>query len=516
MAQNKASTDDDTVPGTEIMCDWEEPSNDPNDPLNWSKTWKYIIITTQFLFLFVAVESALSMGPMFPLFAAEFNLNDTQLSLLSGACVLALGYSNFIIVPFSNIFGRRLTSLIFCALGIGSCIWQALATSHSSLLGARVVNGVATATSETILVQVIADMLFLHERGLWTGVYFTGYFMGLFIGPVIAGNIAERFGWRSFFWLSLAMSCFNFLTLLIFFPETKFHRRNIDETRSLELDSTQPSITLDKDRTGHLENLEPALVTVGTGRPSKSQFRLWQGLEKHWKQFIVRDIISPFKFFFFPIIFWAGLNVAGPANLLLYWNLTESAFFSAPPYNFTPAGVGYTNFAFAIGGLVGLATAGPFSDWVAMKATRRNNGIREAEMRLPALIPYFITTVIGIVIGGLGYQNLWEWPIILVVGFGLSGLCVTAVPTIVIAYAVDCYKPISGEIMVVATVIKNTCGFVMSYWVSTLAEKKGFITPTMVEFSLTIGPMLLGIPIYFFGKKLRKLSQNSFMNPEGE
>lgn len=111
------------------------------------------------------------MGPMFPLFAAEFNLNDTQLSLLSGACVLALGYSNFIIVPFSNIFGRRLTSLIFCALGIGSCIWQALAKSHSSLLGARVVNGVATATSETILVQVIADMLFLHERGLWTGVY---------------------------------------------------------------------------------------------------------------------------------------------------------------------------------------------------------------------------------------------------------------------------------------------------------------------------------------------------------
>jgi hypothetical protein len=312
------------------------------------------------------------------------------------------------------------------------------------------------------------------------------------------------------------MSCFNFLTLLIFFPETKFHRRNMDETRNLELDNTRPSITLDKDRTGHLENLEPPSMTVGTGRPSKSQFRLWQGLEKDWKQFIVRDIISPFKFFFFPIIFWAGLNVAGPANLLLFWNLTESAFFSAPPYNFTPAGVGYTNFAFAIGGLVGLATAGPFSDWVAMKATRRNNGIREAEMRLPALIPYFITTVIGIVIGGLGYQNLWEWPIILIVGFGFSGLCVTAVPTIVIAYAVDCYKPISGEIMVVATVIKNTCGFVMSYWVSTLAEKKGFITPTMVEFALTIGPMLLGIPIYFFGKKLRKLSQNSFMNSEGE
>jgi MFS family permease len=108
---------------------------------------------------------------MFPLFAAEFHLNDTQLSLLTGACVLALGFANFIIVPWSNTFGRRLASLTFCLLGIISCIWQALATSYTSMLAARVINGISTATSETLLVQVVADMFFLHERGLWTGVY---------------------------------------------------------------------------------------------------------------------------------------------------------------------------------------------------------------------------------------------------------------------------------------------------------------------------------------------------------
>lgn len=136
-----------------------------------TKLWLDLVMTTQFLFLFVSVESALSMGPMFPFFAAEFHLNDTQLSLLTGACVLALGYSNFVIVPCSNIFGRRLTSLVFCLLGVATCIWQALAKSHSSLLAARAVNGIATATSETLLVQVVTDMLFLHERGFWTGVY---------------------------------------------------------------------------------------------------------------------------------------------------------------------------------------------------------------------------------------------------------------------------------------------------------------------------------------------------------
>jgi hypothetical protein len=211
-----------------------------------------------------------------------------------------------------------------------------------------------------------------------------------------------------------------------------------------------------------------------------------------WRSFL-RDIISPFRVFFYPIIFWAGLLVSGPSNMLLFWNLTESTVLSAPPYNWDGGSVGNANFAFVVGGFLGLVTAGPFSDWIAGWATRRNNGVREAEMHLPALLPYGIITAVGIIIGGLGYERLWPWETILVIGYGLTGLSVTAVPTIVIAYAIDCYKPISGEIMVVATVLKNKCGFGMSYWVAPLAAKYRFLRPALVEFALTIEPMLLGI-----------------------
>lgn len=204
--------------------------------------------------------------------------------------------------------------------------------------------------------------------------------------------------------------------------------------------------------------------------------------------------------------------VAGPANLLLLWNLTESQLLGAPPYNWNPSQVGYANFAFVVGGLIGLATAGPFSDWIAKRATLRNNGIREAEMRLPALIPYVVLIAVGIVVGGLGYERTWSWPVILVIGYGFTGLCVTTVPTIAIAYAIDCYKPISGEIMVVATVLKNTCGFGMSYWVFPLAATNGFFTPAMVEFALTIGPPVFGALLYFYGKSLRRLTKNSSLH----
>ncbi len=130
-----------------------------------------IAVFSQSLFCFVNVMCALSLSPMSPLVGAEFGLDQSQLGLLTGVCVLTLGYSNFVIVPFSNIFGRRATSIIFALMTIGSTIWQATANSHGSLLGARVLNGFATATTESVMMQVVADMFFLHERGAWTGVY---------------------------------------------------------------------------------------------------------------------------------------------------------------------------------------------------------------------------------------------------------------------------------------------------------------------------------------------------------
>ncbi|KAJ5642869.1 uncharacterized protein N7484_005376 [Penicillium longicatenatum] len=66
-------------------------------------------------------------------------------------------------------------------------------------------------------------MLFLHEKRLWTGVYFMGYFLGLLIRPII-------------------------------------------KERNQGVESEQ------------LESVGRA-TKVGTGRPSKSQFKLWQAPE---------------------------------------------------------------------------------------------------------------------------------------------------------------------------------------------------------------------------------------------
>ncbi|KAF5016142.1 hypothetical protein F66182_12277, partial [Fusarium sp. NRRL 66182] len=311
------------IPGTEIMRDVGKihfvhgpkshqvlipyPSENADDPLNWTLKWKYITIGVQIIYTWVTVASALSMAPMFPLLQEEWNLSQTQLNLITGACVLALGYANFIIVPISNIFGRRFTCIIMAMLGAGTCIWEARAGSYSVLIGARIVNGIATATSETLMVQVICDVFFLHERGVWMGVYFCTYFLGLFVGPIISGAIASEHGWRSFFWLSMALSLLNIITLITFFPETRYHRTN-QLPAVVAMSAISPEDGLDKLALPHEIEYSASSNVIGTGRPTMSQFKLIARPDARWKSLIFKDIIFSGKAFFFPIIIWAGIT----------------------------------------------------------------------------------------------------------------------------------------------------------------------------------------------------------------
>lgn len=443
---------------------------------------------------------------MFPLLAEEFNLNDQQVSLLTGLNVITLGFANLLIIPLSNFLGRRPICIVFGFLVVLTNVWQALATSYQSLLAARACNGIVAATAETVMVQVIADMFFLHERGFWIGVYFTLFSSGAFLGPIISGNIAT-YGWRSFLWLSVALSAFSTLLLVFAFPETRYYRKIedtiADGSRPTILYSLQESVPDLEANNNHTQEF------IGRGKPSLRQFTAITMPEKNRLSSIVRDLITPAIVFFNPIVFWAALMLAGPADLLLLFNLTESGLLSSPEYGWSPAAVGYSNFAFFVGGIIGALTAGPFSDWLTYRSTLRNNGIREAEMRLPALIPFVCIFIISHVVGAVGYERLWPWQAIIICGFGFSGAAVTSIPTIAISYAVDSYTAISGEIMVVGTVMKNMLGFCLSYWIFDVHATAGWVSVYMVQFAVSMLPIVLAVPLFFYGKHLRRLTKDS-------
>jgi len=309
--------------------------------------------------------------------------------------------------------------------------------------------------------------------------------------------------------------------MYFFFPETKYTRepsiaqyQHNDEDvaiqEGMKAEDGESSIGNREyvERTG----LPPATTQVlGKGGPSYTQrFGFNLRPDKTEIKFLPRDVITPIQIAAYPIVIFGSCCLGFGANCLLVLNLLESPGFSSEPYFFSPSAVGFVNFALMGGGIFGLLAAGPFSDWVSMKLTIRNNGIREPEMRLPALIPFCIIGFIGLLVAGLGWENKWQWPVIVVVGFGLSGVLVMAIPTIGLTYAIDSYKPVAGQIAVVGTVVKNTFGFGMTYFVNDMAVEHGYLVPVMLLAALGVGiPIVGGILLWFFGKSCRRITRDS-------
>jgi len=178
--------DVDIIPGTDIVFETDAdssvagvpdlvlipaPSANSDDPLNWSPLWKGIILFNQFIFVFVSIMTPLAIAPMTPIFEHEFDKTIPQVNLLFGVAAITLGYANFLIVPAANVFGRRPITIICGVICVLANVWQALVTSFPSFIGARVISGLGAAANESIMPMIIADILFLHQRGRSMALY---------------------------------------------------------------------------------------------------------------------------------------------------------------------------------------------------------------------------------------------------------------------------------------------------------------------------------------------------------
>lgn len=173
------------------------------------------------------------------------------------------------------------------------------------------------------------------------------------------------------------------------------------------------------------------------GKPRKSQFGFMQKPDRQALHHVFRHIVTPFQIFFFPVVGWSALTFGFSSDTLLLVNLLQSQAFAAPPYNFPSQSVGFTNFSLLIGNIVAMAVAGPLSDWVAMRATRKNNGVREPEMRLMALLPFIGMYIIGLVLTGVGWQDHWTWEVIVIIGFSFISCACTSIMAITMTVRYD-------------------------------------------------------------------------------
>jgi len=229
--------------------------------------------------------------------------------------------------------------------------------------------------------------------------------------------MAEHVGWRSFFWLNVGLLGAVLLSQIFLFPETKWRRVHPDEvTNERHVNPAsefepEKRLQVTQQETVNVENVAERDPYLHRGKPSKQQFKLWQ-LDGNNMKTVLISFWIPWKLLSFPIVELAAFVVSWSASCFLTLNLTQSQAFAEPPYNFNSQSIGFFNFAILIGAFIGLATNGLLSDWISMKATRKNRGIREPEMRLPAMAIYVVIMIIGNFVVAFGYQYKWDWRVI--------------------------------------------------------------------------------------------------------
>lgn len=212
------------------------------------------------------------------------------------------------------------------------------------------------------------------------------------------------------------------------FPETAYNREEILAEVGAprpELDQTNGAGTLrsggsDEKGLGTADHDSDVEQSTGS-RPNYKRksylemLRLFNGT--FTTEPLFKIVLRPLGLICLPPVLWSALVESVTIGFVVAVTSNVDTAFSAT-YGFDSWQVGLCFISACIGSVVGIPAGGKFGDVVADYFTRRNNGIREPEMRLPAMIPSLITAPLALILYGVGIEKKLHW-ICPTIGLGL-------------------------------------------------------------------------------------------------
>ncbi len=134
------------------------------------------------------------------IYILDYHIKVEQVALTTGLYMLGLGIGSIIFSPTAILYGKRPIYLLGAVLFIISAVWCALSPNFTSLILARIFQGIAVSPVECLPSATIAEIFFLHERAFRIGVYTLLLLGGKNIVPLISAVIIQSLSWRWVFW----------------------------------------------------------------------------------------------------------------------------------------------------------------------------------------------------------------------------------------------------------------------------------------------------------------------------
>ncbi|KAI9813841.1 MAG: hypothetical protein M1827_003631 [Pycnora praestabilis] len=459
-----------------------QPSKDPNDPLNWPTWKKYVAFGNICAFTFFVNYSIGGFSPAFYSISLEFRKPMATVSDLLIWPVLVLGLGNFFWVPVALYLGKRPVFVVALLVLLLSNTWAAVSRSFGSLLGSRIVAAFVGSSTEALGAAIVNDIFFLHERSTKLSFYIICLSWGNSMGPLCCGFTVSALGWRWYAWISTILTGVNFLSVFLFFPETRFDRR-LDQQVDPETSIVEESKSLDKAPVA-------SAITRGSGSQSSGEslrtrksylqeLNPWSGIARGHS--FLHLFMRPFPLVLYPAVCWAFLSYSIILASVVAINILAPFILQTPPYNFSPAISGLTGIPGIIGNLVGGFMGGYFVDvYSRWRAHRNPHGTFEPESRLPLVILPWLIVPVGLLMFGYGTQDELHWAVMFV-GYGFVSVGLTAGPNIGMTYVLDSYYPVAAEALLVVNGLKNVVAFGFLYGIAPWVAASGYAKVSIVK-----------------------------------
>jgi MFS family permease len=270
------------------------------------------------------------------------------------------------LIPFALKFGSRSVYVLSSAAQLGVSIWAARTQTPGDWWGVNAVQCWLGSLCEVLVQLTIADIYFVHQRGMMNSIYIWAMNVGGNLAVVAAGFVTTDMGWRWVWWWFVIFFGVQLVVFTLGFEETKF-RQDVTTGRGQgSLSPTSSSSPVDREHeekkktgekafptladpeanTGDTPNL--TTVHIDSSIPRKTYLQrlsLTRTSPGDWLQFL-RHSWQPFLILgSIPGVLYSSLVYA----VLLAWNTVMTAASSTimleAPYEFTASQIGLMSLA---------------------------------------------------------------------------------------------------------------------------------------------------------------------------
>ena len=193
-----------------------------------------VIVFTLWLLVFSSASQTMILSPILPTIGDELGIADTLLGTLVSAYSIMVGTFAILAGPVSDKFGRRRILLLGCGTMTFALTLHAFVADYASFIAVRVFAGAAGGMLSGAAVSYIGDYFPYHRRGWATGWVMSGAAFGQIFGIPLGIFMAQRWGFRSPFYLFAVTMALT--VLLIWFrvpqPDVKRNRERLSVARA--------------------------------------------------------------------------------------------------------------------------------------------------------------------------------------------------------------------------------------------------------------------------------------------